>query len=87
MYLLIRNAELERGETEIFHLLVHCSDIHNGWCWSRLKPGAWNTMWVLHVHSRDSRMWAVIHCLAWCIGRELSWKQNGDGLINMGLRC
>lgn len=46
-------------ETDLFHPLVHCSDVQNHWDWVRLKPGACNTVVVSHVSGRVAGIWVA----------------------------
>lgn len=64
---------LERGVTEILHLLGPSPNSHNGWGWAHSKPGVKSFLWVSHISvsspSTGAVFWFHRH-----ISRRMDWK-------------
>lgn len=67
-----------KGETkkqQLFHLLVHCLNIHK-WGWARLNSKANNFIHWTHMGEKCQNTWVTICCLLRQIIRELDWKRS-----------
>lgn len=68
-----RERDEERGR-ETFYKLVQSLNAHKSQDWTRLKPGAINSIWVSHRLGSSPGTSTTIHCLPNALLRELDQK-------------
>lgn len=68
-----RERDEERGR-ETFYKLVQSLNAHKSQDWTRLKPGAINSIWVSHRFGSSPGTSTTIHCLPNVLLRELDQK-------------